>query len=55
MSTRSARQEVLAEDDAYLDALAADPAAAAPPPQRPAQRRRSERIHAANVAAVAAG
>jgi glyoxylase-like metal-dependent hydrolase (beta-lactamase superfamily II) len=43
-------QEILAQDDAYLDLLARDPGAAAPPAARatPTQRQ----IHAANVSAV---
>lgn len=39
--------EILAEDQAYLDQLAADPTATKPPPSRPGAAQR--RIHAANL------
>jgi glyoxylase-like metal-dependent hydrolase (beta-lactamase superfamily II) len=45
-------QEMLGEDDAYLDQLSRDPASAAPPASRSTAAQR--RIHAANVAAVTA-
>ena len=49
--TRARAEEILREDDAYLAALASDPASARPPASRgtaPAQ----QRIHEDNVAAV---
>lgn len=46
-------QEVLAQDDAYLDQLARDPASAKLPAGRATAAQR--RIHAANVAAVSEG
>lgn len=46
-----AAQAVLAQDDAYLEQLASDPAAAAPPAGRATAHQRL--IHAANVAHVA--
>jgi glyoxylase-like metal-dependent hydrolase (beta-lactamase superfamily II) len=49
----SRAQEVMVEDDAYLERLVRDPAAAELPPGRATAAQRQ--IHAANVAAVAGG